>query len=139
LTEQLDIQKGLLALHAKKEARHTVFFERQLNRKQCETEELRVELNGTRGKLDEMAREYSIEERKLSVDQADLEIEKAKLSKSMARQVLKMNHLWNSVREIKAKAKAKALQHAASNEVKVSLTSCINLLASRFCCTMFYY
>ena len=125
-----------MALHAKKEARHTVFFERQLYRKQCETQELRVELNGTREKLEDMAREFSIEERKLSVDQADVEIEKAKLSKSMARQVLKMNHLWNTVRKIKAEAKAKSLKDAASNEVRFSLSVILYYFASRYCCTI---
>ena len=89
-----------MALHEKKQDRHEAFFQRQLDRKEYKTDQLRVELNKTQQKLKDMVRGTREAERQLRVDQVDVEHQKSLLSKTMGRQVAKMSHLWNTIRAV---------------------------------------
>ncbi len=55
--------------------------------------------------------------RQLLVGKVDMDTERAILSQTIARQVLKMTHLWNTVRDVKTWPKAKAMKHAAGSQV----------------------
>jgi hypothetical protein len=105
-------------MHEKKQARHKSFFERQLERKETVTQQLRVQLDETKNKLTDMVREHKSAGRQLLVDKEDVDITRARLSQTMARQVSKMSHLWKTVRDIKAQSKAKSMKQDAGNQVR---------------------
>ncbi len=129
LSDKLALHEGLVAKHDKKQARHKSFFQRQLDRKEILTQKLRAELDETKRKLTDMVREQRGAGRQLLVDRVDLDTERAKLSKTMARQVSKMTHLWNTVRDVKARSKAKAIKDGGVSQV----CSLIFLFACYFC------
>ena len=109
-------------MHVKKQARRKSFYERQLERKENVTQQLRVELDETKLKLTDLVREHKSAGRQLLLDKVDVDTQRARLSQTMARQVSKMTHLWKSVRDIKAQSKAKSLKHDAGLQaIKVRL------------------
>ena len=71
----------------------------------------------TNQKLTDMVREQRATGRQLLVDKVDMDTERAKISQTMARQVSKMTHLWNTVRDVKARSKAKAKKDSAGSQV----------------------
>ncbi len=127
LQHKLELHEGDVALHGRKQARQTSFFQRQLGRKEIVTQQLRVELDETKKKMMDLVREQKSAGRQLLVDKGDVDTERARLSQTMARQVSKMSHLWNTVRELKAQSKAKVMKQDASKQVcyLIFLFACI--------------
>ncbi len=125
---ELNIQKGLVALHEKKQGRHKVFFQRKLYRKEQKTSQLRLELHDAKQKLKDVKRGTRAAERQLRVDQVDVEVQKSQLSKTMDRQVAKMSHLWETVRAVKARCVFKTTQLSKSNQVNclIFVFACIS-------------
>ncbi len=129
LSDKLALHEGLVAKHEKMQARHKSFFQRQLDRKESITQQLRAELEETKRKLTDTVLEQRAAGRQLLVDKVDMDTERARLSQTMARQVSKMTHLWNTVRDVKARSKAKAMKDSAGSQV----SSLIFLFACYFC------
>jgi hypothetical protein len=127
LTE-LNIQKGLVALHEKKQDRHEAFFHRQLHRKEQKTSQLRLELDDAKQKLKDMVRGTRQAERQLPVDQVDVEDLKSQLRQTMGRQVAKMSHLWETVRAVKARCVFKTTKLSESHQVNclIFVFACIS-------------
>ncbi len=117
-----------MALHEKKQDRHEAFFQRQLQRKEHKTAQLRLELHDTQEKLKDMVRGTREAERQLRVDQVDVEVQKSQLSKTMGRQVAKMSHLWETVRAVKARCELKTTKLSEGNEVSylIFVFACIS-------------
>ena len=117
-----------MALHEKKQDRHEAFFQRQLDRKDHNTAQLRLELNETQQKLKDMVRGTREAERQLRVDQVDVEHQKSLLSKTMGRQVAKMSHLWDTIRAVKARCELKTTKLSEGNEVSsvIFVFACIS-------------
>jgi hypothetical protein len=126
--EELNIQKGLVALHEKKQDRHEAFFQRKLNRKEQKTSQLRLELDDAQQQLKAMVRGTREAERQLRVDQEDVEVQKSQLSKTMGRQVAKMSHLWETVRAVKARCVFKTTKLSDGNQVNclIFVFACIS-------------
>ena len=124
----MNIQRGLVALHEKKQDRHEAFFQRQLQRKEHKTAQLQLELHDTQEKLKDMIRGTREAERQLRVDQVDVEVQKSQLSKTMGRQVAKMSHLWETVRAVKARCELKTTKLSEGNEVSylIFVFACIS-------------
>ncbi len=125
---ELNIQKGLVELHEKKQDRHEAFFQRKLYRKEQKTCQLRLELHEAKQKLKDVERGTRDAERQLRVDQVDVEVQKSQLSKTMGRQVAKMSHLWETVRAVKARCVFKTTQLSESNQVNclIFVFACIS-------------
>ncbi len=124
LSDKLALHEGLVAKHEKKQAQHKSFFQRQLDRKESITQQLRAELDETKRKLTDTVRDQRAAGRQLLVDKVDMDTERARLSQTMARQVSKMTHFWNTVRDVKSRSKAKAIKDSACSQVS-SLIFCL--------------
>jgi hypothetical protein len=125
---ELNIQKGLVALHEKKQDRHEAYFQRKLNRKEQKTSQLRLELDDAQQQMKAMVRGTRGAERQLRVDQEDVEVQKSQLSKTMGRQVAKMSHLWESLRAVKARCVSKTTKLRDGNQVNclIFVFACIS-------------
>ncbi len=115
--EELNRQKGLVALHVKKQDRHEDYFQRKINRTEQKTSQLRLELDDAQQQLKAMVRGTREAERQLRVDQEYVEVQKSQLSKTMGRQVAKMSHLWDTVRTVKARCVLKTTKLSDGNQV----------------------
>jgi ATP phosphoribosyltransferase regulatory subunit HisZ len=117
-----------VALHEIKQDRHEAYFQRKLNRKEQKTSQLRLELDDAQQQLKAMVRGTREAERQLRVDQEDVEVQKSQLSKTMGRQVAKMSHLWESLRDVKARCVLKTTKLRECNQVNclIFVFACIS-------------
>jgi hypothetical protein len=128
---EVDLYKTRLEQRAKNYERLKGFYKRQLDKKEKYANELRVELNEARNKLE--ATEYSTKkaERNINVAKLDLKREQKQITQSLAKQVGNVATLLANVRGMRAESATSAttLQRAGClREAKLAAGNLLRFL-----------
>ena len=102
--DKLSHAEGKVQLHVKKHARQKVFYQRQLDKSQGLSNQLREELNEAKTKLVAVEHVAKTKKRNMEVAQCDMDREHKQLRHSLEQQVVKVATLLANRRELSSDA-----------------------------------